>query len=37
MAEDLEEFRRKRDSACNGGDRRNSPATGRIPIELIVK
>ncbi len=37
MAEDLEEFSRKRDASCDSDNRPHGPTRGWIGIELIMK
>ena len=37
MAEDLEEFSRKRDTACDGDSRNKGPTRVCIPTQLIMK
>lgn len=37
MAEDLEKFSRKRDTACDGNSRHKGPTRVCIPTQLIMK
>lgn len=37
MAEDLEEFSRKRDTACDGNSRNKGPTRGCIAIQLVIE